>query len=118
VICDEIQLSWITRFFVVKLKKMEKPIGPAEPITRHHRVPPLPPRPFRHPPSEREGREERGREASERLGERDGEESDEETLIVAYVLGAFYQAELGLSGLGLLTEAGFLQITASEKLND
>ena len=93
---------------------MEKPIGPAEPITRHHRVPPPPPRPFRHPPSEREGREERGREASERLGERDGEESDEETLIVAYVLGAIYRAELGLSGLGLLTEAGFLQITASE----
>jgi len=48
------------------------------------------------------------------LGERDGEESDEETLIVAYVLGAIYRAELGLSGLGLLTEAGFLQITASE----
>jgi len=31
----------------------------------------------------------------------------------AYIYGALYRAELGLSGLGCLTEADFLQITAS-----
>ena len=51
------------------------------------------------------------------MGERDGEESDEETLIVAYVLGAIYRAELGLSGLGLLTEADICNRTAFENMS-